>query len=150
MSPDSEPSEPSKPPESEGKEPPKPSFGEMSEHHWSRARQDKNQEALEYYREKSRAPGVAEGGSHRNQYCLACGGVVPLEYDSREPLGKDRVPERCPHCGAELEGRVRQMFNWVETDQVPEGDARAVLPMLALVSLVLLVAAVLLVRALAG
>lgn len=107
-----------------------PSFGPMSEHHWSRSRGDRNEEALEFYREKSRAPGVAEGGSHRNQYCLSCGGVIPLEYDSRVPLDEQTRTESCPHCGEALEGRVRQMFNWVETDQVPAGDAKFVLPVL--------------------
>ena len=116
---------------------PKNSWGPMSEHHWSRSRGDQNSEALDYYREKSKAPGVAEGGSHRNQYCLNCNGVVPLEYDSRVPLDEQAAREACPHCGEPLEGRVRQMFNWVETDQVPTGDARAVLPLL-LVVLVLL------------
>ena len=111
------------------------SYGPMSEHHWSRTRDDRNRDALEYYREKSRAPGVAEGGSHRNQYCLSCGGVIPLEYDSREPLDERAALESCPHCGVALEGRVRQMFNWVETDQVPSGDAKAVLPVLILLLL---------------
>ena len=123
MRPESEPPDPGEP-----AGPEEPSYGPMSDAHWSRSRRGSNREALEYYRQKSRAPGVAEGGAPRNQYCLECGGVVPLSYDSREPLARGREPERCPHCRAELEGRVRQMFNWVETDQVPEGDAKAVLP----------------------
>ena len=65
--------------------------------------------------------------------------MIPLEYDSRVPLDEQAATERCPHCGERLEGRVRQMFNWVETDQVPTGDARAVLPvLLGLVVLVVL------------
>ena len=37
--------------------------------------------------------------------------------------------EHCPHCGEELEGNVRMMFNWVEIDQVHGSDARALLPL---------------------
>ena len=58
-------------------DPPPPSFGNMSEQHWSRARADSNQEALEYYRQRSKAPGVAEGGAARNFYCMHCDGVIP-------------------------------------------------------------------------
>lgn len=109
-----------------GNEPPK-SFGNMSEAHWSRSRTDLNEEALEYLRERSRKPGVAEGGAARNMYCPHCQGVIPLEYDSREaPSGRR---ERCPHCGGELDERVREMFNWVEIDQVSGSDARALLPL---------------------
>ena len=38
---------------------PWPVYGNMSDDHWSRARAGENAEALEYYRERSRAPGVA-------------------------------------------------------------------------------------------
>jgi hypothetical protein len=102
-----------------------PSWGNMSEHHWSRSREGMNAEALEHYRRRSQAPGVEAGGSERNHYCLECNGVIPLVYDSREAAGK--AAERCPHCGVELEGRVRAMFNWVETDQVPDSDLKAIL-----------------------
>jgi hypothetical protein len=95
------------------------------EEHGSPSRSERNREALDYYRERSRAPGVASGGAERNHYCMACNGVIPLEYDSRRPAGGP--PEKCPHCGAELDRRVRAMFNWVEIDQVPSGDARFVL-----------------------
>jgi len=113
-----------------GEDPPTKSFGNMSEVHWSRTREGLNEEALEHYRKRSRAPGVAEGGAARNHYCMECDGVVPLEYDSRDstPTG----PESCPHCGAQLDERVRAMFNWVEIDQVPGSDARALLPFFAL------------------
>jgi hypothetical protein len=86
----------------------------MSERHWSRARRHHNQEAIEHLRARSRAPGVAEGGGPRNFYCLECRGVVPFG---------SAIPERCPHCGAVLDEHVRAMFNWVEIDQAPSGDA---------------------------
>jgi len=85
-----------------------------------------NEEALEHYRKRSRAPGVAAGGGPRNHYCLECNGVLPLAYDSRHPAAGP--PEVCPHCGARLDPRVRAMFNWVETDQVPSSDLRALAP----------------------
>lgn len=97
------------------------------EEHWSRSRAGMHREAIDHLRERSRAPGVAEGGAARNHYCMACHGVVPLDYDSRRP--EQGPPQRCPHCGAELEGRVRAMFNWVEIDQVPASDLRALLPL---------------------
>lgn len=123
------------------------SVGNISEHHWSRARAGANREAIEYMQGRSRAPGVESGGAERNHYCMECQGVIPLSYDSRVPLD-EQVPERCPHCGALLEGRVRAMFNWVEIDQVSGSDARALLPLflgllLALVLLALLVRALL-------
>jgi len=105
------------------------SFGNISEHHWSRARKDTNAEALEHLRERSRAPGVAEGGSSRNHYCLECHGVLPLAYDQRKPADQS-TQEHCPHCGAELDPRVRAMFNWVEIDQPPGSDLHALLPVL--------------------
>lgn len=92
------------------------SWGNLSEHHWSRARRDANQEALEYYRQRSRAPGVAEGGAERNVYCMECDGVVP--HDA----------ERCPHCGAAIDAKVRRYFNWVEIDKPAESDLRSLLP----------------------
>jgi len=95
-----------------------------------------NEEALEHYRQRSKAPGVAEGGALRNHYCMQCKGVIPLTYDSRVAASKETL--HCPHCGAKLEGRVREMFNWVETDQVPDSDFRAILP-LAVVGLVIAV-----------
>jgi hypothetical protein len=98
-------------------------------------------EDLEYYRERSAAPGVREGGAERNHYCLSCNGVIPLRYDRRRPAGKER--ETCPHCGVDLDPRVRAMFNWVETDQVPDSDLRALLPW-ALAGLAVVVAVVLL------
>jgi hypothetical protein len=117
-------------------QPPQKSFGNISEHHWSRSRRGQNQEAIDFYQERSKAPGVADGGSHRNHYCPECRGVVPLEYDSRSPVDRERK-ERCPHCGTEFIPGVREMFNWVEMDQVPASDARALLPWLLLGALLL-------------
>ena len=122
--------------------PPAKSFGNMSDAHWSRTRAGMNEEALEHYRNRSRAPGVAEGGASRNHYCMECDGVIALEYDSRDPAAGP--PTQCPHCGAELEPRVRAMFNWVEIDQVPGSDFRALLPFLV-AGLVAIAAAVFLV-----
>lgn len=108
---DGRPGEPAKPPAS---------FGPMSEHHWSKARVEHNQEAMEYLRWRSHAPGVESGGAERNHYCMHCHGVIPLQYDQRQPA--DGTPSQCPHCGAALEPRVRAMFNWVEMDQPPAAD----------------------------
>jgi hypothetical protein len=108
-------------------EPPKKSFGNMSEHHWSRARARENQEALEYYRRRSHAPGVAEGGAERNYYCMKCDGVIP--FDFRGP--------GCPHCSEPLEGAAKRYFNWVEINEPAESDFKALLPFL-LVGLVIL------------
>ncbi len=99
----------------------------MGDHHWSRARAGENQEALDYYRERSRAPGVAQGGGARNFYCMQCDGVIPLDHQG----------ERCPHCRATIEGDARRYFNWVEIDRPPRSDARALLPLFALAVLVL-------------
>jgi len=104
------------------------SWGNLSEQHWSRARRDANQEALEYYRERSRAPGVAEGGAARNEYCMECDGVVP------------HASERCPHCGAAIDAKVRRYFNWVEIDKPTESDAK---PLLAIAAVGIVVLAVL-------
>jgi hypothetical protein len=114
------------------------SYGPMGEHHWSRARKDKNAEALGHLRARSRAPGVAEGGAERNHYCMRCNGVIPLAYDQREPASADAGT--CPHCGVELDARVRAMFNWVEIDQPPRQDRALAI---ALVSLIVLVVALL-------
>ncbi len=93
------------------------SFGNMSDAHWSRAREKSNAEAIDYYRERSHAPGVAEGGGARNMYCMHCDGVIPLGT----PI------EVCPHCGKELEGDVKRYFNWVEIDRTPRSDLRSLL-----------------------
>jgi hypothetical protein len=106
-------------PESKGSAPP-PSFGNMSEHHWSRARAGTNAEALEYYRQRSHAPGVAEGGSTRNHYCMRCDGVIPFE----------QIETACPHCGEAFDGAARRYFNWVEINEPPKSDARALLGLL--------------------
>ena len=85
----------------------------MSDDHWSRSRRDANEEALDYYRQRSQAPGVAEGGGPRNFYCMACDGVVPADHEGSS----------CPHCAEPIEGRTRRYFNWVEIDEPPRGDA---------------------------
>lgn len=90
----------------------------MSDHHWSRTRGERNREAIDYYRERSQAPGVAEGGEARNSYCMECDGVIPWD---------DFQGEECPHCGASLEGSVRRYFNWVEIDRTPTADRTAAL-----------------------
>jgi hypothetical protein len=100
--------------------PPGPSYGNMSPAHWSRARAGSNAEALEYYRRRSHAPGVAEGGGARNFYCMECDGVID------EAAGH----VRCPHCSAELAGMARRYFNWVEIAEPPASDLRALLPFL--------------------
>jgi hypothetical protein len=99
------------------------SWGLVSDKHWSRARAGANREAIEHLRQRSHAPGVAEGGGARNHYCMECKGVVPFA---------DPPPERCPHCGAALDEHVRAMFNWVEIDSAPSGDAASLARVLAL------------------
>jgi hypothetical protein len=103
----------------EGEDPPK-SFGNISEHHWSRARQGMNEEALEYYRKRSHDPGVEEGGKERNFYCMECGGVIPFDHAS----------EACPHCSASLAEDAKRYFNWVEIDRPVASELRALWPML--------------------
>ncbi|MCK6444805.1 MAG: hypothetical protein L6Q99_00280 [Planctomycetes bacterium] len=96
---------------------PPPSWGNVGEHHWSRARKDANQEALDYYRERSKAPGVEAGGSERNFYCMQCDGVIPY----------DQAGTACPHCGVALDERVKRYFNWVEINEPTQSDAKALL-----------------------
>jgi hypothetical protein len=120
----------------ESPDPDRKSFGEMSPHHWSKARRDSNQEALEYYRQRSRAPGVAEGGAERNFYCMECDGVIP----------HDAKLEACPHCGAAIEGGVKRYFNWVEMNDPPKSDARLFMPLVLLAIAVLGLCAFLLVH----
>ena len=103
------------------------SFGNMSEQHWSRARAGENQEALDYYRRRSRAPGVAEGGAERNYYCMKCDGVIPFEFGG----------PRCPHCAEPLEGMAKRYFNWVEINEPARSDFKALLPFLVAGALIL-------------
>lgn len=109
------------------------SYGNMSDSHWSRARSGTNEEALEYYRERSRAPGVAEGGAERNYWCMECDGVIP----------HDHAGTACPHCGASLEGMAKRYFNWVEINEPARSDfaalAKPALLFLALAAAVALV-----------
>ena len=88
----------------------------MGPDHWSRSRTEKNQESLDYYRERSGAPGVREGGGLRNHYCMACDGVIPTDQKS----------DTCPHCGIKIEGETRRYFNWVEIDSPPPSDHKLV------------------------
>ncbi len=108
------------------------SLGHVSDEHWLRTRKELHGEEIEFLRERSKAPGVAEGGADRNHYCMSCHGVIPLAYDQRQPVERG-ADERCPHCGAQLEGNVRMMFNWVEMDQPHDSDLRAILPRVLLV-----------------
>lgn len=110
-----------------GESPAPPSFGNMGPHHWSRAREGTNEEAMAYLRERSGAPGVAEGGAERNHYCMRCDGVIPFD-----PNGT-----ACPHCGEPIEGAARRYFNWVEIDKPPASDASAVLTVLAILGVAL-------------
>jgi hypothetical protein len=122
-------------PDPDPKPAPAKSFGNMGPDHWSKARKEENREALEYYRERSHAPGVEAGGGPRNFYCMRCDGVIPSE----PPV------ESCPHCGEPLTGVARRYFNWVELDQPVKSDVRALLPLAAGGALLLLLLAVLLV-----
>jgi hypothetical protein len=94
-----------------------PSFGNIGDQHWSRARRGMNQEALDYYRERSKAPGVEGGGGSRNFYCMQCDGVIAF----------DRELATCPHCGAPIDEKVKRYFNWVEINEPNDSDARALL-----------------------
>lgn len=109
-----------------------PSWGNISERHWSRARKGENREALEYYKQRSRAPGVRAGGAERNFYCMECDGVIPHGTPAAA----------CPHCGAALDEKARRYFNWVELDEPTRSDARALLPF-ALAGLGLVLVAIL-------
>jgi hypothetical protein len=99
-----------------------PSWGAMSERHWSKTRKDSNREALDYYRERSKAPGVAEGGAERNFYCMRCDGVIPFETKA----------VTCPHCGEALDEHVKRYFNWVEIGEPPASDFLPLLKVAAL------------------
>jgi len=88
----------------------------MSEHHWSKTRGERNRDAIDYYRERSKAPGVAEGGDARNFYCMECDGVIPWD---------DFTGDSCPHCGSVIAGSARRYFNWVEIDRTPSADRTA-------------------------
>ncbi len=90
----------------------------MSDDHWSKTRGERNAEAIDYYRERSQAPGVAGGGGPRNFYCMDCDGVIPTEPPAK----------KCPHCGVEVTGTTRRYFNWVEIDTPPDSDWKALRP----------------------
>ena len=102
------------------------SWGDLDERHWTRTRGDRNDSVIEYYQARSQAPGVREGGTWRNQYCMSCDGVLPLSYFQTEPA--DDEVRHCPHCGERLEQRIHRMFNWVEIDQPHDGDLKVFLP----------------------
>ena len=116
-------------PQANESKPGEKSYGNMSEHHWSKTRGERNREALDYYRERSKAPGVADGGDARNFYCMECDGVIPWDGFEGSP---------CPHCGAETEGSARRYFNWVEIDRPPESDRTALFLAAGIVILVIL------------
>ncbi len=101
--------------------------GAIDDSHWSRARTEKNRAIIEYYRERSRAPGVKEGGGERNFYCMACDGVIPFEPEH----------SNCPHCQAAIDPHVKRYFNWVEINDTPRGDARFALTVLFVAGLVI-------------
>jgi len=90
------------------------SWGPISERHWTRSRAGANEEALAYYRQRSQAPGVREGGDVRNFYCMECDGVIPYTSGAT----------KCPHCGAAVEAGVRRYFNWVEMEMPPPSNRR--------------------------
>ncbi len=90
----------------------------MGPDHWTKSRGDRNDEVFEYYRDRGKAPGVAEGGGPRNHYCMDCEGVIPT----------DPPASKCPHCGVKIQGEVRRYFNWVEIDTPPTSDWLALRP----------------------
>ncbi len=92
------------------------SYGNMSDQHWSKTRGERNADAIDYYRDRSQAPGVEGGGEARNYYCMECDGVIPWD---------DFQGDACPHCGAAIEGSARRYFNWVEIDRTPKSDYTA-------------------------
>ncbi|MFT6832183.1 MAG: hypothetical protein ACJAZN_002352 [Planctomycetota bacterium] len=106
------------------------SYGNMSDRHWSKTRGERNADAIDYYRDRSHAPGVEEGGEARNYYCMECDGVIPWD---------DFKGDACPHCGAAIEGSARRYFNWVEIDRTPKSDRTATLIAAGIVTLVLVV-----------
>ena len=108
---------------------PTKSYGNMSDHHWSKTRGERNADAIRYYQDRSKAPGVAEGGDARNFYCMECDGVIPWD---------DFQGDSCPHCGAEIEGSARRYFSWVEVDRTPGSDRTAMAIAVGIVALGLL------------
>ncbi len=106
---------------------PEKSFGNIGPKHWTRARAGENAEALDYYRSRSKAPGVAAGGGPRNFYCMRCDGVIPF----------DHAGASCPHCGETLDEKSRRYFNWVEINEPAKSDFRALLPALVGATIVL-------------
>ena len=109
---------PDPPGDPDPKKGPVKSYGNMSPEHWSKTRGERNAEAIDYYRERSQAPGVAEGGGPRNFYCMECDGVIPTD----PPLAV------CPHCNAKVQGQTRRYFNWVEIDEPPDSDWKVLRP----------------------
>jgi len=84
--------------------------------HRAKARGGRNADGRDYDRDGSKGPGVEAGGEARNYYCMECDGVIPWD---------DFQGDRCPHCGAEIEGTARRYFNWVEIDRTPGSDRTA-------------------------
>ena len=67
---------------------PKKSFGNMGPDHWTQAREDANGEDIACYRERSRAPGVAQGGGSRMSAKTAIWGGVQSGAGRRGHKGK--------------------------------------------------------------
>jgi hypothetical protein len=105
------------------------SFGNIGPKHWTRARAGENAEAMDYYRERSKAPGVASGGGPRNFYCMRCDGVIPHDHGGAS----------CPHCGEPLDENAKRYFNRVEINEPAKSDFMALLPTLIGAAVVLLV-----------
>ena len=119
-----------------GSKGPVKSFGNISEHHWSRTRKGANQEAIDYYRKRSHDPGVEEGGESRNYYCMECGGVIPFDHEGKV----------CPHCSTSLGEDARRYFNWVEIDRPVQSELKSLWPLILVAFLGILGLGYLLVR----
>ena len=49
---------------------------------------------------------------------MRCDGVIPF----------DHAGHACPHCNEPLDEKARRYFNWVEINEPPPSDLRALLP----------------------
>ncbi|MFN0205421.1 MAG: hypothetical protein ACKVS6_03805 [Planctomycetota bacterium] len=64
---------------------------------WERNR---HAEAIEFHNKQNERAGMEGDVARRNQYCPACRGVV------------DWKAEKCPHCGAAIEAKLRDYYNF--------------------------------------
>ena len=103
------------------------SYGNMSEHHWSKTRGERNREAIDYYRERSRAPGVEEGGGPRTSTAWTATGSSPTTRGSARARTVAR--SSTARSGGTSTG-------W-EIDRPPASDLRALLPWMVLVAALL-------------